>query len=611
MLEGGRMRGLLIGISDAVQGQTYPLEEGEVLVGRASASGVRVQHRSVSRQHCLIQLHDDRVEIHDQESHNGTFVNGLPVRDRVLADGDELMLGEVVFLFRTLAPGANVPANRASDDGPSVFGTMVAPNVPLAREAAALTRISEIARVVQQLYLERSEEPRGEAANRLFQAVFDVIPSRAGALMLVQGSEEPVTLAEYFAEGGEKRISVPGTVFESVSESRAPVSGIDQGVGWIASPLLVSGRVIGMLWLDARGTRRDYGTYDLGMIAGVCDVLALAIENARDLQMLQAENSRLRSEAAADSALVGESTPMSALQSAILKVARANTTVLIRGESGTGKELVARAIHRNSPRSARPYVAVNCAAVAETLLESEFFGHEKGAFTGAVSQRKGRFETADGGTVFLDEIGELGLALQAKLLRVLQEHEFERVGGSRPIKVDIRVVAATNRDLEKAIREGRFREDLFYRLNVVPIEVPPLRERRDDIPVLATYFMRRFSEQVGRKVTAISRDARALLVAYDWPGNVRELQNVIERAVVMGSSEAITPDDLPEVLLDASPAAEGVEDGFHAAVRQHRRKIILAALERAGGNVAEAARALKLHPVYLHRLITSLGLRQG
>jgi Nif-specific regulatory protein len=200
--------------------------------------------------------------------------------------------------------------------------------------------------------------------------------------------------------------------------------------------------------------------------------------------------------------------------------------------------------------------------------------------------------------------------LQAKLLRVLQEHEFERVGGSRPVKIDIRVIAATNRDLEKAMREGAFREDLFYRLNVVPLQVPPLRERRDDIPLLAMHFARGFSDQVGRKVTGFSREARALLVAYDWPGNVRELQNAIERAVVLGSTETILPDDLPEALLDAAPAADAEDGGFHDAVRQYRRRVILAALERAGGNVAEAARALKLHPVYLHRLITSLGLRK-
>jgi Nif-specific regulatory protein len=301
---------------------------------------------------------------------------------------------------------------------------------------------------------------------------------------------------------------------------------------------------------------------------------------------------------------------MNALYDSIAKVARGSSTVLIRGESGTGKELVARAIHRNSPRALQAFVAVNCAAIAETLLESEFFGHEKGAFTGAYAQRKGRLEQADRGTVFLDEVSELSPQLQAKLLRVLQEHEFERVGGTHVIRVDIRVIAATNRDLEQSIKNGSFREDLFYRLNVVPLRVPPLRQRREDIPLLANWFVRKFSEQTGRQVTGLSREARALLTAYDWPGNVRELQNVIERAVVMGSSSVVTPEDLFDLLPDAGSAAPAEEEGgFHEAVRQHRRRLVATALERADGNVPKAAQALKLHPNYLHRLITTLGLR--
>ena len=209
--------------------------------------------------------------------------------------------------------------------------------------------------------------------------------------------------------------------------------------------------------------------------------------------------------------------------------------MLIRGESGTGKELVARAIHRNSPRAGKPFVAINCAAVTETLLESEFFGHEKGSFTGAVAIKKGKLEAADGGTVFLDEIGELAPGLQAKLLRVLQEHEFERVGGTKTIKVDIRVIAATNRDLEAAISAGAFRQDLYYRLNVLTLETPSLRDRREDIPPLAAWFAQRFAKLTGRRIRGLSERTRACLLAYDWPGNVRELENAIERAVVLGS----------------------------------------------------------------------------
>ena len=611
MLVGGTMRGLLIGISEAVQGQIYRLEEEEVLLGRGPSSAVRVAHQSVSREHCLIRVHDDRIEIHDKGSRNGTFVNGLPVRERVLLDGDELTIGAVVFLFRTLEQGVSVPANQDTVE-PSFSDTLVEPGVPLAREATTLIRIGEVARLVQELYLNRAADSHSDSARRLLTAIFEIVPARRGALMLfVEGHEERRTLAEYAADSSGSKMTIPRAAIDKLLESRAAATGIEERTAWLASPLLVAGRVVGALYLDSLGLRRDYGSRDLPMISAVSDVLALAIENARDLQMLQVENIRLRAEGAPDSALIGESAALAALKADILRVARTNTTVLICGESGTGKEVAARAIHRNSPRGERPFVAVNCAAITDTLLESEFFGHEKGAFTGAAVQRKGRFETADGRTVFLDEIGELGISLQAKLLRVLQEREFERVGGSRPVKVDIRVIAATNRNLEDAVRGGTFREDLYYRLNVVPLRIPPLRDRRDDILLLAARFALKFGEQVGRPVAGFTREARALLVAYSWPGNVRELQNAIERAVVMGLTEAIVPDDLPEALRDASPACEPDESGFHASVRRHRRTVILAELERAGGNVAEAARALKLHPVYLHRLITSLGLRQS
>ncbi len=293
----------------------------------------------------------------------------------------------------------------------------------------------------------------------------------------------------------------------------------------------------------------------------------------------------------------------------IARVAPTDSTVLILGETGTGKELVAHAIHRNSPREMGPFVAINCAALTESLLESELFGHERGAFTGAVAQKKGKLEVADRGTIFLDEVGELPPTLQTKLLRVLQEREFERVGGTRTIRVDIRIVAATNRDLRAAAAKGAFRDDLYYRLNVVTIKLPSLRERPDDIPLLASYFLARCAGGA-RRVTGISSRARACLMRYDWPGNVRELQHAIESAVVLGAGDLILPEDLPEALLDTAPAAAGCRpDTYHQALKQQKSELILAALEQAGGNITEAARSLRLHPNNLHRLIRNLGLR--
>jgi len=311
--------------------------------------------------------------------------------------------------------------------------------------------------------------------------------------------------------------------------------------------------------------------------------------------------------------MVGESSRIREIYQFVGRVAAADSTVLITGESGTGKELVARAIHRNSRRANRPFVAINCAALTESLLESELFGHEKGAFTGAFSQKKGKIEIGDSGTLFLDEVGELALPLQAKLLRVLQEREFERVGGTRPIKVDIRLIAATNRNLDDAIKHSQFRQDLFYRLNVVSVTMPPLRDRREDIPLLATYFVQKYSREANRPVVGISPEAHALLTSYDWPGNVRELENALERAVVLGSSDHIRPEDLPEALVETTSSNEPLRAGtlrYHETVNSVKRQLILKAIEQVGGNFTEAAKLLDLHPNYLHRLVRNMDLRR-
>jgi Nif-specific regulatory protein len=291
------------------------------------------------------------------------------------------------------------------------------------------------------------------------------------------------------------------------------------------------------------------------------------------------------------------------------KVAQSDATVLITGETGTGKELVARAIHLNGVRAKRPFVAINCAALTESLLESELFGHERGAFTGAVTQKKGKLEVADGGTVFLDEIGELAPALQSKLLRALEVGEFERVGGTRPVRVDLRLLSATNRNLQDEIRAGRFRTDLYHRINVVKIHMPPLRERREDIPTLASHFVERLGRKAGRPLRGIAPAALQYLVEYEWPGNVRELENTIERAIVLGASDYIVPDDLPETLLQVMPSNDVEGPRFHRVVRQAKVDVIRSAFREAQSSYTEAARLLGLHPNYLHRLIRSLDIK--
>jgi Nif-specific regulatory protein len=284
--------------------------------------------------------------------------------------------------------------------------------------------------------------------------------------------------------------------------------------------------------------------------------------------------------------------------------------VLILGESGSGKELVARALHRQSPRAAKPFVAINCAALTDTLLESELFGHEKGAFTGAVAQKKGKLEVAEGGTVFLDEIGELAAPLQAKLLRVLQQREFERVGGTRTLQLDIRLIAATNRDLAAEARRGAFREDLYHRLNVVAIRAPSLRARPEDIPQLARAFMERSAARCHRRVYAISPEAERALLSHSWPGNVRELENAIEHAVVLGQSETLLLEDLPESVLESAPEP-AVPGALQPSVTETKRQLILDAWRQAGGDHNLAAARLNIHPNSLRRLIRNLKLREA
>ncbi len=312
--------------------------------------------------------------------------------------------------------------------------------------------------------------------------------------------------------------------------------------------------------------------------------------------------------------LIGSSAALERVVKQGRAVAATNATVLLAGENGTGKEIVARAIHEESPRRDAPFVAVSCAALPESLVESELFGHEKGAFTGATGARKGRFELADGGTLFLDEIGELSQSIQVKLLRVLQEREFERLGGTKTLTVDIRLVAASNRDLEREVEAGRFRQDLFYRLNVVPLTLPPLRERREDIPVLAAHFAAKCAAKHGRATAALDPALLEALSEYDWPGNVRELENLIERLVVLGGGGPLTTEHLPEKMLHVVPDAAAIAPGTAAAdttlegaVHSLRRRLLADALQQEGGNKVAAARRLGISRSYLHRLITELG----
>jgi DNA-binding NtrC family response regulator len=349
----------------------------------------------------------------------------------------------------------------------------------------------------------------------------------------------------------------------------------------------------------------DYLTKPLNL-----DELLYRIQQVKERSRLLSENRELREAMQTHyriEGIVGDSGRMMEVLSLVRRVAPSEATVLIRGESGTGKELIAKAIHYASPRASAPLVKVNCAALPETLLESELFGHEKGAFTGAVARRKGRFETADSGTLFLDEIGDLPLPLQAKLLRVLQEKEFERVGSSAPLSVDVRILAATHRDLEALAKAGRFRDDLYYRLNVVTIVLPPLRERRQDLPSLIDHFLKLFAEKDRKKIRGFTPEARDALLRYDYPGNVRELENIVERAVVLTRDEVIGRADLP-LLVQENGGEESEGKSLPAAVEGIERRMIADALSKAEGVQTRAAELLGISERALRYKLKKYGL---
>ncbi|MBN2282299.1 MAG: sigma-54-dependent Fis family transcriptional regulator [Deltaproteobacteria bacterium] len=339
----------------------------------------------------------------------------------------------------------------------------------------------------------------------------------------------------------------------------------------------------------------------------------LVVANALEIVRLEEENKLLRDRFRQDYELHGTSKPIVELKEMIRIIAPTNAWILIMGENGTGKELVARSIHRQSRRSDKPFVEVNCAALPEELIESELFGHEKGSFTGATAKKRGKFDLANGGTIFLDEVADMSQRAQAKILRILQEKKFERVGGTKIIGTDVRVLAATNKDLEREMEDGRFRQDLFYRLNVIPLTVPPLRERKKDIPLLTQLFIKEFSFKEGIKEKEITADALEVLINHDWPGNVRELKNIIERLVIVTSSDVITVDDIPplenrEEAYLSSGAAQSYSDSFRLEKKKFEKEFIVRKLEENDWNISKTAESIGLERSNLHKKIKHYGL---
>jgi len=461
---------------------------------------------------------------------------------------------------------------------------------------------------------------------QLLGFIFDLVPAERGAILLFEhGHEFSSAVAWDRVNGPDHPVRVSRTIVQRVVRERVGlvVKDVfeDEGLRAVPTvtelrircvlcvPLIVGDRILGALYLDSQHRSDQFDESRLRVMTATAGIAALALENVRYMEQLHTANQELRAEINLEHNMVGGSQAMQKVFQFIRRVAPTESTVLIEGESGTGKELVARAIHRNSARAERPFVAINCAAIPDTLLESELFGHEKGAFTGANALKKGKLEQAEGGTLFLDEIGELASGMQAKLLRVLQEREFERVGGTRPRKLDIRILAATNRSLAEVVKAGSFRNDLYHRLNVVSLTMPALREHREDIPALMENFIARASRKCKLRPKPLSAEAMTCLMNYDWPGNIRELENALERALVLGSEGTILPDDLPETIVEKNSSVSPLNVRYHAAISDFKKQLVRTAFRECNGNYLEAAKTLGMHPNSLLRLIRNLNLR--
>src|SRR6516162_11344163 len=525
-MQGGAVRSKLLTISGPLRKAEFPL--GSIVpIGSAAENAICLEDGTVSAHHCRIEIQGQRYVLTDLESPAGTFVNGIPVKQRELSSGDEIAVGNSVFLFREGQARASGSSSVEFDEAEAFHGHVeqLRHEEMLYLKPESLAALPQSARMARNLsLLLRISTSIGSMRDaeslpwQLLGLVFDVVPAERGAILLTEEDSQEIRshVAWDRSLGPDRPVQVSQGILRRVLEEGVAIlenAGPESGQGdaeersasrsVLCAPLAGTGRTLGILYLDTTSAATMFTQDDLQLVSAIASLAAMGLENARQFEQLGMENQRLRAEVCLTHDMVGRSSRMREVYQFIERVAPSDSTVLIQGESGTGKELVARAIHKNSPRKNHPFVALNCAALTETLLESELFGHEKGAFTSAISQKKGYLEVADGGTIFLDEIGELSLILQAKLLRVLQEREFVRVGGTRPIKINVRFLAATNKDLQKCVREEKFRADLFHRLNVISIALPSLRERPEDIPTLAEHFAGRHARNCSRHLTGI------------------------------------------------------------------------------------------------------------
>ncbi|MFN9718253.1 MAG: sigma 54-interacting transcriptional regulator [Planctomycetota bacterium] len=635
------------------------LRPGQVTtIGRSATNRIVLQDDACSRNHCEIFCSDTEWKLRDLGSRNGTQINGKQSSaDSTLSSGDVISIGECRLAFTTSLESA--PANPAGSDvqtvpteeptsstqtaihqirEPSILHRTATPDFLAAGQPARSdvnygAELAKLYRLGLEMGMARSRQQLSDVV--LAALARDTVASISAILLSspdLQGPPAPVDLqvVAYHSRKDLPYRRVSDNLSRVVLSKREAILATDvpddrqlsvfdslgqlKAVSVICAPIAALDRMMGLIHLYSTNADNPLDKHDLEFTLAVANQLAVALLHLQERDSLQTGlekaktvNESLRSQLLQDQVLIGETNSMTDLRDRISLIAETDANVLIRGESGCGKELIARSIHSLSPRRDGPFVCINCAALNESLLESELFGHEKGAFTGAVDRKIGRFEQADGGTLFLDEVGEMSPAIQAKFLRVLEGHVFERIGGRKPVQVNVRIVAATNRDLEDAVEDGEFRKDLYFRLQVAEITASPLRERRDDIPLLANAFLQKFVQKTGRVIKGFTDDAIRLLSDYSWPGNVRELQNTIERTVILCRNEVVRAADIQLSSLGsraATPVPEKsttASDYRELSMADIEQEHILRTLEYTGWNKSKCAQILGIERSTLDR----------
>jgi Nif-specific regulatory protein len=630
-------------------GDVYPLIVGQrCTLGRAATNQIVVKDELCSREHAEVYFNNGQWCLRDLSSLNGTRLNGATLDSEwELSPRDDVNIGRTHFVFvldmsqlpdvplepktedgfsikkrlgqtRFLTPQPN--EQTPADDGPDKTTTAIGRH-SLSRDLSLLYRLA----------LDMGScTTYEELVRTVLDGLLEAIAAEVGAILTMkEGRELEVTAHRHRDPSIKVYTRVSDYVTNEVMRSREAVLAEDVArdrylrnreslttigaTSLICAPVIFAEKVLGLIHLYCTDPHKALTTEDLEFTVAVAKQLGTVTHQLQRQASLIVENQSLRAQLRVESELVGNNPAMKAVEHQIGRVAATNATVLIRGESGAGKELVARAIHNSSARREGPFVCLNCAALTETLLESELFGHEKGSFTGATEKKIGKFEAANHGTIFLDEIGEMNVGTQAKLLRILEGHSFERVGGNSPIRVDVRVVSATNQPLEKSLQAGTFRRDLFFRLQVVEIVVPPLRDRASDVPLLADHFLKRFVRETGRKIRGLTPAALEKMQKYHWPGNVRELRNVVERAVALGTGPMLDASDIWLSSLEASgpaPLVQATAAYEVASIEELEKRHIMRTLEHTDWNKTQAAAILKIERSTLDRKIKAYELKR-